>query len=235
MHARTMGFKTVFTDHSLFGFNDAACFHVNKVLKFFLSDIDHAISVSHTSKENLSLRASLNPSIISVIPNAVDASQFKPDPSKRYPLNTINIVVVSRLTYRKGIDLLVGVIPEVCRRFPEAYFIIGGDGPKKEALKDVIRKNKLENRVELLGRLPANSVRSTLVRGHIFLNTSLTEAFCIAIVEAASCGLFVVSTNVGGIVEVLPTNMVKFADPCPEDIVEKLSLAIPLAKNVPSH
>ena len=43
-----------------------------------------------------------------------------------------------------------------------------------------------------------------LVRGHIFLNTSLTEAFCIAIVEAAACGLMVVSTNVGGVPEVLP-------------------------------
>jgi phosphatidylinositol N-acetylglucosaminyltransferase subunit A len=109
MHAKTMGYKTVFTDHSLFGFNDAACFHVNKMLKFFLSDIDHAISVSHISKENLSMRASLNPQLISVIPNAVDCSRFKPDPSKRYPLNTINIVVVSRLTFRKGIDLLIDV------------------------------------------------------------------------------------------------------------------------------
>lgn len=106
-HARTMGYKTLFTDHSLFGFNDIACFHVNKLLKFFLSDIDAAISVSHTSKENLSMRASLHPSLISVIPNAVDCSKFKPDPSKRYPLNTINIVVVSRLTFRKGVDLLV--------------------------------------------------------------------------------------------------------------------------------
>jgi hypothetical protein len=40
-----------------------------------------------------------------------------------------------------------------------------------------------------------------LIRGQIFLNTSLTEAFCIAIVEAASCGLLVVSTKVGGLPE----------------------------------
>jgi phosphatidylinositol N-acetylglucosaminyltransferase subunit A len=40
------------------------------------------------------------------------------------------------------------------------------------------------------------------VRGHVFLNCSLTESFCIAILEAASCGLFVVSTNVGGVPEV---------------------------------
>ena len=66
-----MGLKTIYTDHSLFGFADAACIHLNKMLKIFLSDIDHAISVSHTSRENLSLRASLNPYNISVIPNAV--------------------------------------------------------------------------------------------------------------------------------------------------------------------
>lgn len=39
-------------------------------------------------------------------------------------------------------------------------------------------------------------------RGHVFLNASLTEAFCIAVVEAAACGLLVVSTRVGGVPEV---------------------------------
>ena len=45
-----------------------------------------------------------------------------------------------------------------------------------------------------------------LVRGQIFLNTSLTEAFCMAIVEVASCGLAVVSTAVErGLVTVIQT------------------------------
>jgi phosphatidylinositol glycan class A protein len=47
------------------------------------------------------------------------------------------------LAYRKGVDLLVDVIPEVCKRFEEAYFIIGGDGPKKRILEDMILKNQL--------------------------------------------------------------------------------------------
>lgn len=48
-------------------------------------------------------------------------------------------------------------------------------------------------RVRLLGALEHKDVRNVLVQGHIFLNTSLTEAFCMAIVEAASCGLQVKS------------------------------------------
>jgi phosphatidylinositol N-acetylglucosaminyltransferase subunit A len=48
LHARTMGLRTVFTDHSLFGFADAASILTNKLLKFSLSDVDHVICVSHT-------------------------------------------------------------------------------------------------------------------------------------------------------------------------------------------
>ena len=55
-----------------------------------------------------------------------------------------------------------------------------------------------------------------MVQGNIFVNTSLTESFCITIVEAASCGLKVVTTDVGGIPEVLPPDMVKLAKPTPE-------------------
>jgi phosphatidylinositol glycan class A protein len=61
-----------------------------------------------------------------------------------------------------------------------------------------------------LGELHHSEVKKTLSRGHIFLNTSLTESFCIALLEAASCGLFVVSTKVGGVPEVLPPSMPNF-------------------------
>jgi phosphatidylinositol glycan class A protein len=141
-----MGYKTCFTDHSLFGFADGSSIHMNKVLKFSLSDINHVICVSNTrfndkglsdrsirSKENTVLRASLDPRIVSVIPNAVDAAAFQPDPSRRDP-DRVTIVVLSRLVYRKGIDLLVDVIPEICRRFPNVYFIIGTNSASKSLI-----------------------------------------------------------------------------------------------------
>jgi phosphatidylinositol glycan class A protein len=54
LHARTMGMKACFTDHSLFGFADASSILMNKMLKFTLSDIDHVICVSHTRCETAS-------------------------------------------------------------------------------------------------------------------------------------------------------------------------------------
>jgi phosphatidylinositol glycan class A protein len=52
-----------------------------------------------------------------------------------------------------------------------------------------------------------------LNQGQIYLCTSLTEAFGISIIEAASAGLFIVSTKVGGVPEVLPRDMIEFASP----------------------
>ena len=45
------------------------------------------------------------------------------------------------------------------------------------------------------------------------MNTSLTESFGIAILEAACAGLYVVSTRVGGVPEILPEDMISFAAP----------------------
>jgi phosphatidylinositol glycan class A protein len=108
-----MGLKTVFTDHSLFGFIDIASFYLNKFLKLHLGLIDACISVSHANKDNLTLRAAVDPSKIYVIPNSVDTLQFTPNPGLRYPVNMINIVVICRLTFRIGVDLLVDVIPVI--------------------------------------------------------------------------------------------------------------------------
>ncbi|KAK1302394.1 hypothetical protein QJS10_CPB12g00465 [Acorus calamus] len=234
MHARTMGFRAVFTDHSLYGFGDVGSVHMNKVLQFTLADVDHAICVSHTSKENTVLRSGVPPEKVSVIPNAVDTSMFRPAP-ERVGCKEVVIVVISRLVYRKGADLLVEVIPEVCRLCPNVRFIVGGDGPKRVRLEEMREKHSLQDRVDMLGAVPHAQVRSVLISGHIFLNSSLTEAFCIAILEAASCGLLTVSTRVGGVPEVLPDDMVVLAEPVPSDMVKAIRKAIHILPKIDPH
>ncbi|KAI8820391.1 uncharacterized protein EV422DRAFT_496850 [Fimicolochytrium jonesii] len=232
LHARTMGISACFTDHSLFGFEDASSILTNKLLKFTLSDIDHVICVSHTSKENTVLRACLDPLNVSVIPNAVVAADFTPDVSKRRPGN-VTVVVASRLVYRKGVDLLVSVVPLICSKFPDVDFLIAGDGPKRVDLERMREKFGLQDRVRMLGAVSHAQVRSVLVQGHVFLNTSLTEAFCIAIVEAACCGLLVVTTKVGGVPEVLPDHMVRFAVPEVHSLSTSLADAITTVRTHP--
>ncbi|KAJ5188214.1 Glycosyl transferase family 1 [Penicillium cf. griseofulvum] len=246
LHARSMGLRTVFTDHSLFGFADAASILTNKLLKFTLSDVDHAICVSHTCKENTVLRASLDPLMVSVIPNAVVAENFCPlsqttrapdqglsspadapmSPRKIGPDDPITIVVISRLFYNKGTDLLIASIPRILASNPNTRFIIAGSGPKAIDLEQMLERNVLQDKVELLGSVRHEEVRDVMVRGDIYLHPSLTEAFGTVIVEAASCGLYVVCTRVGGIPEVLPQHMTTFAKPEEDDIVLATGKAI---------
>jgi len=130
--------------------------------------------------------------------------------------------VVSRLVYRKGVDLLVGIIPKVCQALPQIDFLVGGDGNKFLNLQEMVEQEQLEDRVQFLGSVPHEQVRDVLCQGHIFLNCSLTESFCIAILEAACCGLLIVSTDVGGIPEVLEDDMILMAKPNVDALVQQI-------------
>jgi phosphatidylinositol N-acetylglucosaminyltransferase subunit A len=196
--AMLMGIKTVITDHSLFGFDGILEIHFNKGLQFSNVLIDHFISVSNTGKQNYILRTELKQHLwekISVIPNAIDSSSFTPLAEEKEKTGRIIIVIVARLVFRKGVTLLKDIIPEICRRHSHVDFLIGGDGALKYLLEQAIEKHYLYDRVKLLGAIPSHEVRNILVQGDIFLNCSLTEAFGISILEAASCGLLIVSTR----------------------------------------
>lgn len=81
VYASALGIASVYTDHSLFGFDDVASIILNRVLQTSLTNVDEAICVSHVCRDNLILRARLSPERVSVVPNAVDASSFSPYPS----------------------------------------------------------------------------------------------------------------------------------------------------------
>ncbi|KIJ29273.1 glycosyltransferase family 4 protein [Sphaerobolus stellatus SS14] len=226
LHAHWFGIRTVFTDHSIFGFADAASILTNKLLEATLRNVDGVICVSYTARENTVLRAALVPRIVHVIPSALLTDQFRPAEVPP-PTDIINIVVISRLVYRKGIDLLVATAPRVCARFPNVRFLVGGSGPKLIELLQMREKHLLQDRITLLGPVRHADVRGVLIKGSIFLNTSLTESFGIAILEAACAGLYVVSTRVGGTPEVLPEDMISFAKPDEDvDVMRALEEAI---------
>lgn len=209
------------------------------------------------SKENTTLRASLNPLAVSVIPNAVVPSNFRPlqpheakafrqrgkgnmlppppDPTQPIgPGDPITIVVISRLFYNKGTDLLISALPLLLRRHENLRFIIAGSGPQAIDLEQtldslpqqLVYTASGQSRVVLLGSIRHEEVRNVMVRGHLLLSTSLTEAFGTVLVEAASCGLMVVATRVGGVPEVLPNNMTVFVLPEVEDVVRGVTEAI---------
>ncbi|SJL12727.1 uncharacterized protein ARMOST_16158 [Armillaria ostoyae] len=130
---------------------------------------------------------------------------------------SVTIVVLSRLAYHKGIDLLVATAPRICSAFPNVRFVVGGDGPKLVDLLQMREKHNLQDRIEFLGPIRPNDVRSVLMRG-----------------AYSSTRLYVVSTRVGGMPEILPEDMISFAEPEEDDLADvfrAISEAIEIISN----
>lgn len=230
--AQLMGFRTVFTDHSLAGFGTLYFIPLNKASKFCFKECKAMISCSHILKENMCLRGQYDPKKIYVIPHAVDTNVFRPMKIERKNPNDIIVCVVTRLNERKGVDLLINTLPILCKKYKNVSVYIAGDGEKRYQMEDMIEKNKLNSQIKLFGALENSKIPEFLNQGDIFLNPSLTEAFCIAIIEAAASGLYVVATKVGAVPEILPKDMMSLCDPNPESMFEALEEGFQKFKNV---
>jgi phosphatidylinositol glycan class A protein len=90
VYAGILGIASVYTDHSLFGLNDIAGIVLNRVLQTTMCAVDAAICVSHACRDNFVLRANVGAERVRVIPNAVDASMFQPDPSLKCQPRYVN-------------------------------------------------------------------------------------------------------------------------------------------------
>ena len=231
--AALMGYRVVYTEHSNFGLSGVLDGSLNLLSRAVLAHADALISVSRSCAANLAQRCWLPPSRVHVIPNAVDAAHFQPAVCNVRPAGRVVIVVLTRLVRRKGALLLTQLIPEVCRRHADVHFVVGGEGPKRSALEAMRERHGLCGRIELLGAVAHRDAPAVLTRGHIFLNTSLTEAFCIAILEAVCCGLTVVSTNVGGAPELLPAHMLHLTEPTAAALLSVLDDVIPTVRRTP--
>lgn len=122
-----------------------------------------------------------------VIPTGVDTKFFTPDwqrPANYRP----RVLFVGSLRPFKGPQLLV----RAASRFPEADFVIAGDGLMASELKLQIEQERLTN-CELVGSLSHSDLLQQYRRADVFLFPSRWEGSPKVILEAAACGLPVIA------------------------------------------
>jgi len=122
------------------------------------------------------------------------------------------IGTVSRLVPEKGIYLLIEIFHGYLEKFPNSKLLIAGSGYEKERLVNLVKTRGVNNKVHFEGFI--NDIPGFLSRLDIFLFTSKTEGFPLAIQEAMAAGKAIVTTDVGGIKEVLGDSglLVDFGD-----------------------
>jgi glycosyltransferase involved in cell wall biosynthesis len=167
-------------------------------------DVAHVIATSNDETAEL-VRLGAARSSLTVVPCGVDVDQFTPDGPGAGRTERPRLVSVGRLVPRKGFDTVIAALAAV----PDAELLIAG-GPAPGGLADDSEAGRLAahaerfgvaDRVRLLGAVPRPDMPALLRSADLVVCAPWYEPFGIVPLEAMACGVPVVATAVGGIVD----------------------------------
>ncbi|WP_068472676.1 glycosyltransferase family 4 protein [Saccharicrinis aurantiacus] len=158
----------------------------------------HSISDSLYAK---ALQLGLSPNTpYSKITPAIDVD-FYNKVDKISKSKTLRLFTVGRLTWIKGFDYSIEAMKILSDRGIDFKYTIAGDGALNERLKYLVHLYGLQDKVIFVGAITKGEILSYLRKTDIYLQPSLEEGFCNAILEAQSCQCLCIASNVGGLRE----------------------------------
>ena len=166
---------------------------------------DAVATVCEAACDDLVRRAALPADKLVAVPNGIRVERFAAaDAASRAALraelgldaSTRVIGTVGRLNWAKDHAGLVRAFADVCAAGSDAALVIAGDGVLRGELEALVAEQGLGGRVFLLGD---RGDVARLLRGFdVFVLSSLTEGYSIALLEACASALPIVATTVGG-------------------------------------
>ena len=132
---------------------------------------------------------------LNLIYNGVDIKEFMPQ-TKSYEAPDITFVGVGRFEKIKGFDVMIKVFANFNHQYPNTTLLLVGDGPERKNLEELAKTLHVEKRILFLGR--KSNIPNILRSADCFVMTSHSEGLSMSIIEAMSCGLPIIATDVGG-------------------------------------
>lgn len=143
------------------------------------------------------------------IHNIIDLESFPF--RERQPLRPI---FLSNRNFEKhyGVDLVLRSFSLIQAEVAGARLIVAGDGPERSALERLATELKLN--AKFVGRINHEQIADIYNQADIFLNASAIDNQPLSILEAFACGLPVVTTSAGGIVDMITHEKNGLLVPC---------------------
>lgn len=188
------------TDITLVG-SDPSYKHV---VEFSIDKSDGVTAVSEYLKKETYERFSIKQDI-RVIPNFIDLNRFKKSNKSHFkkaicPDGEKVVVHVSNFRKVKRVPEVITVFSRILEAGIKSKLLLVGDGPDRQKAEQQCRDLDICDHVRFLGKL--DQVEEVLSVADLFLIPSGSETFGLAALEAMSCSVPVISSNIGGLPEV---------------------------------
>lgn len=221
-----IAFITSLYGAEVFDFPAKSILH-KKLLKFVCSRANVVLSTSIVmAKKYNEVYQDLAPPVVTSF--GVDIEKFCPVSKPPETEASVKIGMVKKIEKKYGIDTFVQAAEIVIRTSPNKKFefSIVGDGSQRKNIEKLVDTLKIGSYISLIGWMPNKEVPVYLQSLDIFVVSSRheSESFGVAAVEAQSCGIPVIVSNVGGLPEVVADNVSGIV--IPKDSPEVLAEAI---------
>ena len=164
----------------------------------------------------------IDPAKVSVLRLGVDVPECSEPPPAAG--GTLNLLAVGRLHAVKDHAFLVRSCARLRDRGLNFECVIAGDGPERHSLELLIRENRLETRLALLGYIDRSQMDSLYRRADIVVLTSRSEGIPLVLMEAMVRNRIVLAPAITGIPEIVIPGKTGFLYRAGalEDFVEKI-------------
>ena len=181
------------------------------LVKFSIEESDGVTAVSRSLKEQTLTSYNIEKDI-QVIHNFIDSDIYKPAKDgglrKHVAPNGEKVLVhTSNFRVVKRVPDTIRILERVIKEIPSKLLLVG-DGPDRSECERLCRQLGLCDDVKFLGK--QDGLVEILNAADIFLIPSQSESFGLAALEAMACGLPVISSNIGGLPELIRHNETGF-------------------------
>lgn len=171
---------------------------------------------------------------IAIIPNGIDVSEYKCRTLDFKPSVKKQILFLSRIHQKKGIEFLINAWVLLKHKYPEWNVVIAGNGEQTyiNQLNTIISNNGLKDSITIIPPVFGEVKHKLYCESSLFILPTYSENFGMVIAEAMSCGVPCITTNGTPWQELNEKNLGWCIDLSQENLLHTISTAIDLGQDI---
>jgi colanic acid/amylovoran biosynthesis glycosyltransferase len=146
------------------------------------------------------MKLNVSPELIFKITPAIDVDFFKNN-SDFSDNGNIHFITVSRLHWIKGLEYTLEAFSILKKQNIPFHYTIIGDGLEKEKLMFAVHQLGISENVSFIGKVEHAQVKKFMEKSNYYIQYSLQEGFCNAVLEAQAMGLLCIVSDADGLSE----------------------------------